>query len=109
MPQTKFVTSKALNLGLRPIVVLNKVDKGDAEPDRALDECFDLFAISAQTMINWTFLMYASGRSGWADHDLNGPRNDLNALFDLILNHVPPPRQAEHIEDDFRMLATTLK
>ena len=52
--------------------------------------------------------MYASGRSGWADHDLNGPRNDLNALFDLILNHVPPPRQAEHIEDDFRMLATTL-
>ena len=52
--------------------------------------------------------MYASGRSGWADHDLNGPRKDLSALFDLIINHVPPPRQAEHIEDDFRMLATTL-
>ncbi len=109
MPQTKFVTSKALNLGLRPIVVLNKVDKGDAEPDRALDECFDLFANLGASDDQLDFPhMYASGRSGWADHDLNGPRKDLNALFDLIINHVPPPRQAEHIEDDFRMLATTL-
>ena len=109
MPQTKFVTSKALNLGLRPIVVLNKVDKGDAEPDRALDECFDLFANLGASDDQLDFPhMYASGRSGWADHDLNGPRKDLSALFDLIVNHVPPPRQAEHIEDDFRMLATTL-
>ena len=109
MPQTKFVTSKALNLGLRPIVVLNKVDKGDAEPDRALDECFDLFANLGASDDQLDFPhMYASGRSGWADHDLNGPRKDLSALFDLIINHVPPPRQAEHIKDDFRMLATTL-
>ena len=109
MPQTKFVTSKALNLGLRPIVVLNKVDKGDAEPDRALDECFDLFANLGASDDQLDFPhMYASGRSGWADHDLKGPRKDLSALFDLIINHVPPPRQAEHIEDDFRMLATTL-
>ena len=109
MPQTKFVTSKALNLGLRPIVVLNKVDKGDAEPDRALDECFDLFANLGASDDQLDFPhMYAAGRSGWADHDLNGPRKDLSALFDLIINHVPPPRQAEHIEDDFRMLATTL-
>ena len=109
MPQTKFVTSKALNLGLRPIVVLNKVDKGDAEPDRALDECFDLFANLGASDDQLDFPhMYASGRSGWADHDLNGPRKDLSALFDLIINHVPPPRQAQHIEDDFRMLATTL-
>jgi GTP-binding protein len=109
MPQTKFVTSKALNLGLRPIVVLNKVDKGDAEPDRALDECFDLFANLGASDDQLDFPhMYASGRSGWADHDLSGPRKDLSALFDLIINHVPPPRQAEHIEDDFRMLATTL-
>ena len=109
MPQTKLVTSKALNLGLRPIVVLNKVDKGDAEPDRALDECFDLFANLGASDDQLDFPhMYASGRSGWADHDLNGPRKDLSALFDLIINHVPPPRQAEHIEDDFRMLATTL-
>ena len=98
MPQTKFVTSKALNLGLRPIVVLNKVDKGDAEPDRALDECFDLFANLGASDDQLDFPhMYASGRSGWADHDLNGPRKDLSALFDLIINHVPPPRQAEHI------------
>ena len=109
MPQTKFVTSKALNLGLRPIVVLNKVDKGDAEPDRALDECFDLFANLGASDDQLDFPhMYASGRSGWADHDLNGPRKDLCALFDLIINHVPPPLQAEHIKDDFRMLATTL-
>ena len=109
MPQTKFVTSKALNLGLRPIVVLNKVDKGDAEPDRALDECFDLFANLGASDDQLDFPhMYASGRSGWADHDLNGPRKDLSALFDLIINHVPPPRQAEHTEYDFRMLATTL-
>ena len=109
MPQTKFVTSKALNLGLRPIVVLNKVDKGDAEPDRALDECFDLFANLGASDDQLDFPhMYASGRSGWADHDLNGPRKDLCALFDLIINHVPPPLQAEHVKDDFRMLATTL-
>ena len=109
MPQTKFVTSKALNLGLRPIVVLNKVDKGDAEPDRALDECFDLFANLGASDDQLDFPhMYASGRSGWADHDLNGPRKDLSALFDLIINHVPPPLQAEHVKDDFRMLATTL-
>ena len=109
MPQTKFVTSKALNLGLRPIVVLNKVDKGDAEPDRALDECFDLFANLGASDDQLDFPhMYASGRSGWADHDLNGPRKDLSALFDLIINHVPPPLQAEHVTDDFRMLATTL-
>ena len=109
MPQTKFVTSKALNLGLRPIVVLNKVDKGDAEPDRALNECFDLFANLGANDDQLDFPhMYASGRSGWADHDLDGSRKDLSALFDLILNHVPQPKQSEFIEDDFRMLATTL-
>ena len=94
MPQTKFVTSKALNLGLRPIVVLNKVDKSDAEPDRALDECFDLFASLDANEDQLDFPhMYASGRSGWADHELSGPRKDLSALFDLIINHVPVPEQ----------------
>ena len=109
MPQTKFVTSKALALGLRPIVVLNKVDKPDAEPDRALDECFDLFANldASEDQLDFPH-MYASGRSGWADHDLNGPRKDLSALFDLIVNHVPAPRQVAHQDEDFRMLATTL-
>ncbi|WP_133488265.1 translational GTPase TypA [Aliiroseovarius marinus] len=109
MPQTKFVTSKALALGLRPIVVLNKVDKPDAEPDRALDECFDLFASLEANEDQLDFPhMYASGRSGWADHELDGPRKDLHALFDLIVNHVPAPKQIARQDDDFRMLATTL-
>ncbi|MDC0656708.1 translational GTPase TypA [Leisingera sp. SS27] len=109
MPQTKFVTSKALALGLRPIVVLNKVDKPDAEPDRALDECFDLFASLDATEDQLDFPhMYASGRNGWADNELDGPRKDLSALFNLIVNHVPEPKQVKKQDDDFRMLATTL-
>ena len=109
MPQTKFVTSKALALGLRPIVCLNKVDKGDAEPDRALDECFDLFASLDANDDQLDFPhMYASGRNGWADNELDGPRKDLSALFDLIVNHVPKPRQISRQNEDFSMLATTL-
>ncbi len=109
MPQTKFVTSKALALGLRPIVCLNKVDKQDAEPDRALDECFDLFASLDANDDQLDFPhMYASGRNGWADNELDGPRKDLSALFDLIVNHVPKPRQIARQGEDFRMLATTL-
>ena len=109
MPQTKFVTSKALALGLRPIVVLNKVDKPDAEPDRALDEVFDLFAAldADEDQLDFPH-MYASGRAGWADHTLTGDRKDLHALFDLIVNHVPRPRQIARQNEDFRMLATTL-
>ncbi len=109
MPQTKFVTSKALALGLRPIVVLNKVDKPDAEPDRALDEVFDLFASldANEDQLDFPHL-YASGRSGWADADLDGPRNSLDALFNLVVNHVPAPKQIARTDDDFRMLATTL-
>ncbi|MEP3844111.1 MAG: translational GTPase TypA [Paracoccaceae bacterium] len=109
MPQTKFVTSKALALGLRPIVVLNKVDKPDAESDRALDECFDLFANldADDDQLDFPHL-YASGRSGWADAELDGPRKDLSALFNLVVNHVPAPRQVAKQDEDFRMLATTL-
>jgi len=109
MPQTKFVTSKALRLGLRPIVVLNKADKPAAEPDRALNEVFDLFASLDANDDQLDFPhMYASGLNGWADHALDGPRRDLSALFELIVNHVPAPRQVAHADDDFRMLATTL-
>jgi len=109
MPQTKFVTAKALRLGLRPIVVLNKVDKPAAEPDRALNECFDLFANLGANDDQLDFPhLYASGINGWADHELDGPRKDLTALFDLIIRHVPAPRQIAHQNDDFRMLATTL-
>ncbi len=109
MPQTKFVTSKALALGLRPIVVLNKVDKPDAEPDRALNEVFDLFANldADDDQLDFPHL-YASGRSGWADAELTGPRRDLDALFNLIVNHVPKPRQLSRTDEPFRMLATTL-
>jgi GTP-binding protein len=109
MPQTKFVTSKALKLGLRPIVVINKVDKPDGEPDRALDECFDLFANLDATDEQLDFpTMYASGRAGWADHTLDGPRKGLDALFELILEHVPAPKQIEDADKPFTMLATTL-
>ncbi|MEH6522619.1 translational GTPase TypA [Sulfitobacter sp.] len=109
MPQTKFVTSKALKLGLKPIVVINKVDKADGEPDRALDECFDLFANLDATDEQLDFPhMYASGRSGWADMTLDGPRKDLSALFELVLKHVPAPAQIADSAKPFTMLATTL-
>jgi GTP-binding protein len=109
MPQTKFVTSKALKLGLRPIVVINKVDKPDGEPDRALDEVFDLFASLDATEAQLDFpMMYASGRAGWADHTLDGPRKGLDELFELILSHVPAPAQIADAEKPFTMLATTL-
>ena len=109
MPQTKFVTSKALALGLRPIVVLNKVDKHDAEPDRALDEVFDLFASleANEEQLDFPHL-YASGRSGWCDTELDGPRKDLTALFELILKHVEAPKQVAQKDEPFSMLATTL-
>jgi GTP-binding protein len=109
MPQTKFVTSKALALGLRPIVVLNKVDKPDAEPDRALNEVFDLFANLGADDDQLDFpVLYASGRAGWADVGLDGPRKDLSALYDLIVAHVPQPKQLSRRNEPFQMLATTL-
>lgn len=109
MPQTKFVTSKALALGLRPIVLLNKVDKPAAEPDRALDEVFDLFANLGASDEQLDFpVLYASGINGWADVELDGPRKDMSALFDLVVKHVPAPAQVERRAEPFRMLATTL-
>ncbi len=109
MPQTKFVLAKALALGLRPIVVLNKVDKPDAEPDRALNEVFDLFANLGADDDQLDFPhVYASGRSGWADKELDGPRKDLSALFDLIVAHVPAPKVLSRVDEPFSMLATTL-
>ncbi len=109
MPQTKFVLSKALRLGLRPIVVLNKVDKQDAEPDRALNEVFDLFVTLDATEAQLDFpVLYASGRSGWADAELTGPRQNLDALYQLVLDHVPAPKQSERVGEEFSMLVTTL-
>ncbi len=109
MPQTKFVTAKALALGLRPIVVLNKVDKHDAEPARALNEVFDLFANLGADDDQLDFpVLYASGRSGWADVELDGPRKDLTALYELVIKHVPEPAQIARRAEPFQMLATTL-
>ena len=110
MPQTKFVTSKALALGLRPIVCLNKVDKPDAEPDRALDEVFDLFAALGADDEQLDFpVLYASGRDGWADDELDGSRDSLAPMFDLIMRHVAAPKQVANAGMPFRMLATTLE
>jgi len=110
MPQTKFVTSKALKQGLRPIVILNKVDKTQAEPDRVLSQVFDLFDSLGATeeQLDFPFL-YASGRSGWADIDLMGQRKNLNSLMELILSHVRPPVQTEFKTAPFSMLATILE
>jgi len=108
MPQTKFVTGKALALGLRPIVLINKVDRGDARPHEVHDEVFDLFAALDATDEQLDFhTLFAVGRDGWADDSLDGPRKDLSALFDLVLKHVPPPKSEP--EAPFAMLATTLE
>ena len=109
MPQTKFVTSKALALGLRPIVVVNKVDKADGDPDNAVNEVFDLFAALEADDDQLDFpTMFASGRAGWCDVELDGPRKNLDALFDMIVSHVPPPAQLSRRDEPFQMLATTL-
>ena len=109
MPQTKFVCSKALALGLKPIVVLNKVDKPAAEPDWALDQVFDLFANLGANDEQLDFPhVYASGIGGWADNELDGPRENLDALFDLIVDHVKTPEQVKRVDEPFQMLATTL-
>src|SRR5579875_3074639 len=92
LPQTKFVVGKALARGLRPIVVINKVDRGDARSDEVATEVFDLFAALGASDLQLDFpMLYASGRQGWADAALDGPRKNLSALFELVLRHVPPP------------------
>ena len=107
MPQTKFVVGKALKQGLKPIVVINKVDRADARAQAVHNEIFDLFAALDATEAQLDFpTVFASGRQGWATAALDAPRNDLSPLFELILAHVPAP----HADPDapFSMLATTL-
>ena len=110
LPQTKFVLGKALNLGLRPIVVINKIDRTDARPDEVLNEIFDLFDKMGATDEQLDFpTLYAVGREGWAVEsldDINKPNKDLKPLFDLILKHVPAPKV--DVNAPFKMLATTL-
>src|SRR6185312_15971300 len=92
MPQTKFVTGKALALGLRPIVVVNKVDRSDARIQEVLDEVFDLFVSLEATDEQLDFpVLYASGRNGYASTDENAREGTLAPLFDKIVEHVPAP------------------
>lgn len=109
LPQTKFVLGKALKLGLRPIVVINKVDRPDGRPHEVHDEVFDLFASLDASNEQLDFpTLFASGRSGWATTDLeNGARETLTPLFELIRDHVPAPKVEEDLP--FTMLATTLE
>src|SRR5579875_164912 len=107
LPQTKFVAGKALARGLRPIVVVNKVDRADARPDEVHTEVFDLFAALGADDAQLDFpMLYASGRQGWADETLDGPRQDLTAMFDLVLRHVPAPSVDK--EAPFAMVASIL-
>ncbi len=108
MPQTKFVVGKALKQGLRPIVVINKVDRPDARVQEVHNEVFDLFAILEATDDQLDFpTLFASGRNGWASETMDGPRQDLAPLFELIVRHVPPPEGDPTAP--FAMLATTLE
>ena len=92
MPQTRFVTKKALGLGLRPIVLVNKVDRDGADPDNAVNLTFDLFDKLGATDEQMDFpIVYASGLNGWAAMELDAPREDMRPLFDMILKHVPAP------------------
>lgn len=108
MPQTKFVLGKALKIGLKPIVVINKADKADARPDEVLNEIFDLFVSLDANDEQLDFpVLYASGRNGWAVRDLNEEHKDLTPLFETILSYVSEP--VCEPDKPFRMLATTLE
>jgi len=109
LPQTKFVTGKALALGLRPIVVVNKVDRPDARAHEVHDEVFDLFAALGADDDQLDFpTLFASGRDGWAVENLEkDARETLTPLFELIVRHVPAPKR--DVDAPFTMLATTLE
>jgi GTP-binding protein len=107
LPQTKFVTGKALAQGLKPIVVVNKIDRQDARADEVHIEVFDLFAALGATDEQLDFpMLYASGRQGWAVKSLDDERKDLSPMFDLVLEHVAPP--ALDKEAPFAMVASIL-
>jgi len=107
MPQTKFVLAKALKQGLKPIVIINKLDKADQRADEVLDETFDLFVSLDANEEQLDFpVLYASGRSGWASKEVDGPRENLHPLLDLIIDHVKPAELDKN--KPFAMLSTLL-
>jgi GTP-binding protein len=110
MPQTKFVLGKALKLGLKPIVVLNKVDRTHADPEKVLNETFDLFAAigASDDQLDFPHL-YASGKQGWAVLDMADERAGLGPLFDKIVEHVPAPAAEAHIDEPAQLLAVLIE
>ena len=107
-PQTRFVLRKALEHGLRPIVVVNKMDRPDARPNGAIDEVFDLLVEldAADAALDFP-VVYASAKEGWASTDPDKPTNDLRSLFDTIITHVPAPQR--DVDAPLQMLITTLE
>ena len=107
MPQTKFVLSKALKIGLKPIVIINKIDRSDKRPDEVVNEVFDLFVSLDASDDQLDFpILYASGRAGWCVSELDKKSENLDPLMDLIISHVPKPTIDNN--SDFSMLATLL-
>jgi len=107
LPGTSFVMKKALAQGLKPIVIINKIDRKDARPKEVVDEVFDLFVALGATDEQLDFpILYASGRDGWAVKELIQPKENLHPLLDLILEHVPAPKVEEN--KPFAMLTTLL-
>ena len=107
MPQTKFVLGKALALGLKPIVIINKIDRPDGRPTEVVDEVFDLFVALDANDEQLDFpILYAAGRDGWCVKELEDERVNLHPLLDLVLDHVKPP-EVDH-DKPFAMLATLL-
>jgi len=110
MPQTKFVLGKALKMGLRPILCLNKVDRPHADPDRILNDVFDLFAVMGATDEQLDFPhIYASGKNGWATLDMAKPNDNLAPLFDLIVRHVPEPAVVANKDKPFQILSVLIE
>ena len=107
MPQTKFVVGKALKIGLKPIVAINKVDKSDARPSEVINEVFDLFAALDADDEQLDFpILYGSSKQGWMADSPDAPTEDMATLFDLVIKHVPAPTVEE---GGFRMLGTLLE
>ncbi|MEX3011755.1 translational GTPase TypA [Hoeflea sp. TYP-13] len=108
MPQTKFVVGKALKVGLKPIVAVNKIDRPDARAEEVINEVFDLFAALDANDEQLDFpILYGSGRDGWMNYEPEGPKDKgLAPLFDLVLDHVPEPSVGE---GQFRMIGTILE
>ncbi|MEO1197772.1 MAG: translational GTPase TypA [Pseudomonadota bacterium] len=107
MPQTKFVVGKALKVGLKPIVAINKIDKPEERHTEVINEVFDLFAALDADDEQLDFpILYGSAKEGWMAMDPSGPKDGMDPLFDLVLNHVPEPQTEDGA---FRMLATTIE